>query len=500
MSELLIRKHFEENNIVKSNIESFDSFIEWRLQKIVDEIGSATPAVIPTDAEDVKLVFGKVRIEQPFVVEADGAKRKLLPAEARLRDLTYAAPIFLEVSLVQDGKEREHNEVQIVDLPIMLKSKLCYLNGLPREELIVAGEDPYDSGGYFIINGTERALALLEDLASNTVFVDKVKSGPITHQARIFSASPQYKIPHTLQRTKEGIFILNFANVKKVPLVIVLKALGMEKDADIAKAAGADSNDEDIYLNLIDFVETKTERDAQDIIAKSASVGLEDEQRFQRVQFLLDNFLLPHIGSKPEYRLSKAMFLGRMARKLILLRKKKIAKDDKDHYMNKRVRLSGDLLEDLFRANMKILVNDMLYIFQRGVRRGKILPLTTIIRTKFLSQRIKSAMATGNWTGNRQGVSQRLERDDALATLSHLMRVTSLLEASRESFEARELHPTHWGRFCLLETPEGKHVGLRKNLAMLASITPSAKADELENVKAQLENFGLKKFKMAEKQ
>ena len=109
-------------------------------------------------------------------------------------------------------------------------------------------------------------------------------------------------------------------------------------------------------------------------------------------------------------------------------------------------------------------------------------------------------MATGNWTGNRQGVSQRLERDDALATLSHLMRVTSLLEASRESFEARELHPTHWGRFCLLETPEGKHVGLRKNLAMLASITPSAKVDELENVKTQLENFGLKKFKIAEKQ
>ena len=80
MSELLIKKYFEENNIVKSNIESFDGFVEWRLQKVIDEIGSATPAVIPPEAEDVKLVFGKVRIEQPCIVEADGAKRKLLPS------------------------------------------------------------------------------------------------------------------------------------------------------------------------------------------------------------------------------------------------------------------------------------------------------------------------------------------------------------------------------------------------------------------------------------
>ncbi len=495
MSELLVRKYFEENNIVKSNIDSFDSFIEWRFQKLVDEIGSAEPAVIPPEAEEVKIIFNKIRIEQPSITEADGAKRKLLPTEARTRDLTYAAPVFLEVSLMIDGKERERSEVQIVDLPIMLKSKLCYVNGLPKEDLIVAGEDPYDTGGYFIINGTERALVMLEDLAGNTVFVDKVKSGPATHQARIFSSTAQFKIPHTMQRTKEGVFLVDFANVKKVPLVAIMKSLGMVKDAEVAKVMGFEGASEDVYLNLIDFVDTKTERAAQDFVAKSVSIGLEDEQRFQRVQFLLDNFLLPHIGTKPEHRYAKAMFLGRMARKIILLKHRKISKDDKDHYMNKRVRLAGDLLEDLFRNSLKMLVSDMLYIFQRGVRRGKILPLSTIVRTKFLSQRVKSAMATGNWTGNRQGVSQRLERDNSLATLSHLMRVTSMLEASRESFEARELHSTHYGRFCPLETPEGKHVGLRKNLALMASITQLTKSEEHEEFVATLENLGLKKFR-----
>jgi DNA-directed RNA polymerase beta subunit len=216
------------------------------------------------------------------------------------------------------------------------------------------------------------------------------------------------------------------------------------------------------------------------------------EQRVERVQHILDNFLLPHIGTPAERRVAKARYLCTLIKKLLLLKQGKLKKDDKDHYQNKRVRMAGDLLEDLFRQNFRILVNDMLYIFQRGVRRGKVLPLGAIIRTKFLSDRIRSALATGNWTANRQGVSQRLDRDNALATLSHLQRVVSLLEAQRESFEARQLHSTHWGRLCALESPEGKHIGLRKNLALLASITPELGLEETAANLNALASLGLK--------
>ena len=489
----LVQRYFDEYNFVQSNIESFDTFVEWRLQKLIDEIGSATPAVIPPEAEEVKLVFGKIRIEKPAVIEADGAKRKILPVEARTRLLTYAAPVYLEVSLVIDGKERERQEVQICELPIMLKSKLCYLHGLPKEERIVAGEDPYDTGGYFVINGTERTLILLEDLAANNIFVARDK-GPITHKANVYSASEQYKIPHLVERTKEGLYLVSFAGNKRVPLFAVLKALGTTKDSDVSGLINLPEVDEDVYINLLHHVDLRTEAAAQDHIGKELGMILPPEQRTERVQHILDNFLLPHIGSKREDRAAKARYLGRIVKKLILLKSKKIKKDVKDHYMNKRVRLSGDLLEDLFRNNLKILVNDMLYIFQRGVRRGKILSITSIVRTKFLSDRIKSALATGNWTANRQGISQRLDRENALATLAHLQRVSSLLEASRESFEARELHPTHWGRLCPLESPEGKHIGLRKNLALLATVTPELKKDEIEENVRMLEQLGLRKF------
>ncbi|MEK6923321.1 MAG: DNA-directed RNA polymerase subunit B, partial [Nanoarchaeota archaeon] len=238
----------------------------------------------------------------------------------------------------------------------------------------------------------------------------------------------------------------------------------------------------------------KNEEAGQEVIAKEMAMLIPREQKLQKVQYIINNLLLPHIGMKSEDRTRKAIFIGRMIKKLLLLKQGKIQPDDKDHYMNKRVRMAGDLLEDLFRANLKVLVGDMLYIFQRGVRRGKVLTIPSIVRTKLPTQRVKSALATGNWTGNRQGVSQRLERDNALATLSHLQRVSSLLEATRESFEARQLHPTHWGRLCPLESPEGKQIGLRKNLALLATITPELKEENITDNFQTLQHLGLRRI------
>ena len=490
---ILLKKYFEANHVMQSNIASYDGFVEWRLQKLIDEIKEAVPAVIPPEAEEVKFVFGSIKVEKPSIVEADGAKRKILPSEARIRNLTYAAPIYLEISLLVDGKERERTDIEIGQLPVMLKSKLCYLYGLTQKQLIAAGEDPTDVGGYFIINGTERVLSMLEDLAPNQIFSTVKKTGPVTHSATIYSASDMMKLPHKLERMKDGTLALSFASFKRVPVVALIKALGFTKDSDIPRLINITGADEEIYTNLFDFLELKTEDEAKDYLAKAAGMVMAQEQRIKRAEYMIDNFLFPHVGVTTLDRRMKGYFLGRMVRKLLLLKQGKIARDDEDHYMNKRVRLSGDLLEDLFRQNLKFLINDMLYIFQRGVRRGKILTITAVVRN-ILTQRVKSAMATGNWAQNRQGVSQRLERENSLQTISHLQRVASLLESTRELFEARQLHPTHWGRLCPLESPEGKSIGLRKNLALLASITPETKSKDVTETLLAIEELGLKRF------
>ena len=167
---------------------------------------------------------------------------------------------------------------------------------------------------------------------------------------------------------------------------------------------------------------------------------------------------------------------------------------DKDDYSNKRLKLSGDLLADLFRVNMRALINDILYNYQRLVKRGKFQSIKIIIRDKLLTNRINSAMATGVWVGGRKGLSQNLDRTNFLATLSHLQRVVSLLSSTQENFEARALHPTHWGRLCAIETPEGTSIGLRKNLALLCDVsTGDIQYDQ--KMKKTLESLGLQSVK-----
>ena len=187
--------------------------------------------------------------------------------------------------------------------------------------------------------------------------------------------------------------------------------------------------------------------------------------------------------------MSKAKNLCKLIKKFLTVSKEEIIMD-KDHYRNKRLKLSGDLLMDLFRVNLRTLVNDLLYNFQRLVKRGKFSSLKIIIRDKLLTSRIKSAMATGTWVGGRKGVSQNIDRTNFLASLSHLQRIVSLLSASQENFEARALHSTHWGRLCPIETPEGTSIGLRKNLAILANVSSEVVSEE--KLMKSLEGCGLK--------
>jgi DNA-directed RNA polymerase subunit B len=484
---LLLKKYFEENSFVQADIESFNDFIENELNLIIEENKEIEPTIIPNNIDEFKIRFDRIWVEKPQITEADGSKRPIYPIEARLRKISYSAPVFIEVSAHINGVQREAFKTQIGSLPIMLKSKYCHLYGLNKEELVKQGEDPADPGGYFIINGTEKAVIKIEDLASNKFMVEKETLGVSEYVGKLFSERGSYKIPHTFEKTKDGIFYLTFTRVKRIPVIVIIKALGLLRDEEILKLVDLEDNGE-VVLNLYEFIDIKTEDEALDFIAKRIGITQAKEIRVERMQEILDKYLLPHLGVEKEDRILKAYNLCKFMKKFILVENDLILEDDKDHYMNKRLKLSGDLIADLFRVNLKVLIGDLLYNFQRIVKRGKFPSIKVIIREKLLTQRIYSSMATGNWVGGRKGISQRIERLNFLQTLSHLQRVISPLSASQENFEARALHCTHLGRLCPTETPEGTNIGLRKNLALLASISPNI--DE-EQVFAVLKAKGL---------
>ncbi len=490
--EMLIRKYFDEQSFIKSDIESYNNFIDQELPKIIAENSDIEPTIIPPNVEEFKIKFDKIRVTKPEITEADGSRRKIYPIEARLRKITYSAPIYITVSAYINGAQRESFETQIGNLPIMLKSKQCHLHKLSKDELIQQGEDPEDPGGYFIINGTEKVLVKVEDLASNKFLTDTDATGPSKFVGKIFSEYGSYKIPHSIERLRDGIFYITFTRVKRIPIIVAIKALGLTKDEDIMRFISSDRDFDEIVVNLLEAAEIKNEEDAVDYIAKRAGITQSKEVRIERMREILDKYLLPHLGISPKDRIIKAHNLCKSLKKFILTIRGELDIDDKDNYTNKRLKLSGDLLADLIRVNMKVLIGDLLYNFQRIVKRGKFPTIKVIIREKLLTSRIYSSMATGAWSGGRKGISQRIQRLNYLETMSHLQRVISPLSATQENFEARELHCTHLGRLCPIETPEGTNIGLKKNLSLLATVSQDTPEDELLKT---LRSYGLKSMR-----
>ena len=196
---LVMKKYLEEHSLVESNIISFNNFIEKRMQEIVDEIGETITN------EDFEIKLGKISIGKPKIIEADGSSSLITPTEARLRNLTYSAPVFLEITVKKDDQV-DSETVEIGKIPIMVKSKMCNTFGMSKEELIKNYNDPLDPGGYFIIKGNERVMVMAEDLAENQPFVETNARDEII--LKMFSLKGTYRIPVTISEVKDGIFNL----------------------------------------------------------------------------------------------------------------------------------------------------------------------------------------------------------------------------------------------------------------------------------------------------
>ncbi len=482
---VLLNSFIKDRGLVKFQVDSYNDFVERKIYKIIKEIGTIKPDV--PELGNLKIKLGRVSIERPLVKEADGSLRPILPLEARIRDVTYASPMYVEMTTVLNNIQSDPKNINFGDLPVMLKSKICPLSTMGRKELTQAGEDPDDPGGYFIINGTERLLVLVEEIAPNRIIVGKVNSSNVEEIARIHSEKEGYVQRHLMERKLDGIVTISFANVTKIPVVYLLKALGLTNDKEIITAVSDDQDmQEEFYINLLETTAANMDEGLEEI-GKYLKIP-QQQYRIDRATKLVDKYLLPHLGQNPEDRLKKALFLAKAIGKIMKLHLEKIDEDDLDHYSNKRLRLSGDLMEILLRSIILGkwgLVTRVSYNYRKLAKRGKMPPLQAIVEANVLTNQIVSSMAIGSWVGGRTGVCQRVDRGSYIKTLSHMRNVLSPLTSTQEHFEARELHPTHWGKVCTSQTPEGATIGLRKYLAIMAEVTKGVD----ENTAVSLENM-----------
>ena len=527
----IIESYFRERSLVNHQLASYNDCIpsvdsqSSRFEEIVRTIRIGTEETVDDDEgglikldvldHDIQVRMKNMTLGPPTIREANGSEHPSSPLECRLRKLTYMSPIYLDFTIHRDDLPQPivEEKVQIGSVPIMVRSRRCNLNPAhidanrnlsPNQSeedkehyhrlLEGKGEDPYDPGGYFIINGTERVLISMEDLAPNRVTVEMNKRyARKTEVAKIFSQKDGVRKPLTVEKRKDGMLMVKIssAGTTAIPVVLLMRSLGIDNDQEIFQAiAGPTETFKFIVANLNEVKDNEeynveNQEEAMQWLEKKFAAGQQKEYREQRIQNLLDKELLPHLGNTEDNRKKKAIFLGRIVRQVLEMAINNKEPNDKDHYANKRVRLAGDLIEDLFRVSLQQLARDLKYQLERHHNRKRDLKITSCLRPDVLTSKVMHALATGNWVGGRSGVSQLLDRTSFLAALSHMRRVTSPLVRSQPHFEARDLHPTQWGRLCPNETPEGQNCGLVKNAAQMVDISEAVSEEEVKALLAE---------------
>ncbi|TEB38911.1 DNA-dependent RNA polymerase II second largest subunit [Coprinellus micaceus] len=516
----VITSFFDQKGLVRQQLDSFDEFVQNTMQELVDE--NADLILDQADQHTghdtdmtrrYEIKFGQIYLSRPTVTEADGSVFPLFPQEARLRNLTYSSPLYVEMKKrVLIGREDpdgvpgdiqweteqedtgEPEKIWIGKVPIMLRSSFCILHQLRDNELYDLNECPYDSGGYFIINGSEKVLIAQERMATNHVYVfAKAQPSPINFLAEIRSAVEkggktisqfQVKMFHRNQERSMGnVMKATIPYIKvDIPIWVVFRALGVISDRDILEHICYDMQDAQMLEMLkpcIDdgFVIQDREVALDFIGNRGTTTGLSRERRIRYAQEILQKEMLPHISMAEGSESKKAYFFGYMIHRLLLAALERRELDDRDHFGKKRLDLAGPLLAGLFRMLFRKLTKDVYRYLQKCVETHKEFNLTLAVKQQTITNGLKYSLATGNWgdqkktMSSKAGVSQVLNRYTYASTLSHLRRCNTPLGREGKIAKPRQLHNTHWGMVCPAETPEGQACGLVKNLALMSCIS-----------------------------
>ncbi|MFB6137202.1 MAG: DNA-directed RNA polymerase subunit B'', partial [Halobacteriaceae archaeon] len=265
----LSRAYFSKERLAEHHFRSFNSFLERGMQNVVDEKETIDTDIGDKEEEEPVFVeLGDVRVVTPRVREADGSEELLYPQEARLRNITYAAPVFMEMSIVRGGEEEEErvvdtDETKVGRMPVMVGSTKCNIHGFDDEELIEIGEDPADPGGYFIVNGSERVLMTSEDLAPNKILAEyDTRYGDEIQVAKTFSQRRGYRALVLVERGRDGLLEVSFPSVSgSIDFTTLVRALGLEEDGEIVHRVSEDPEIVKFMLENLEEAEVQTEEE-----------------------------------------------------------------------------------------------------------------------------------------------------------------------------------------------------------------------------------------------
>ena len=465
---------------------------------------------------EVTLEFEKISIRKPTIFENNGAIHPMMPNDARLRNLTYAAPLNIDVKVtttfidhtrnsIRESNVRVFPNVHLGKIPVMVGSKYCLLNDQLHVHPSKLGECAEDVGGYFIVQGGERAMISMERMSENRPFVFRNGRGSAKEQEVVEikcigpdnDQVPKSNTVKMIYHPKNQLITMLRATVPRIkteiPIIILFRALGILADKEICELILGDEKDP-----VYDPIMTESILEASSICTRDQALAWLSEhtntwsvksQKQSNVQDILSEELFPQIGGH-EMCYEKACFLAHMTRKVLWTSSKRIPTDDRDAYPNKRVDVPGFLLADLFRKTYNNrMVKDMKGALSKEIHGGSwkamgnwteivnINNINKIVKSTIMDVCLKSSLATGNFGSgkiggpNKIGVSQVLNRMNYSAGISHLRRISTPIEKTGKLIAPRKQHNSQAFYICPCETPEGHGVGVVKNMSTTTMIT-----------------------------
>ena len=498
----LLPAFLRTRGLVKQHIDSFNWLVHSELKKIIHAKNNHT---VKCDADpNFHIRYLDIRVDFPSVPEEHSGTRATTPQECRLRDLTYAAPIFVDLEYPANGVFEVKRNVQIGRMPIMLRSDKCVLSNKDESGKMRCGECPLDPGGYFVVKGAEKVLLIQEQLSKNRILIDRESTGvPL---ASVTSSTHDRKSKTNVVTKKDCLYLKHNTFAEDIPAIITLRAMGVETDQEAMQLVGPEYSVESMLApsirecahqgvytcqEALEYVGSRVRSSAS---ARAAAFGGNKgmkKSKDEEARDVLAMVVLAHVPV-PQYDFTqKRAYLAVMMRRLLAAMADPSQVDDRDYYGNKRLELAGGLLallfEDLFkRMNSDLKRQAEAALSKKSTGRGgsSSIDPTRWIRQDTLTHGLEHAISTGNWTVKRfrmerKGVTQVLSRLSFVSALGMMTRITSQFEKTRKVSGPRALQPSQFGMLCPSDTPEGESCGLVKNLSLLTHVTTDADEEPL---------------------
>ena len=516
----LLKRIAADEGIGGYHIPIFDNWLECLIQKYIysKEL---------TFEDGSKIIFRNVRIDPPSYNRGT-EKYDLMPKMAREQGVTYGGDLYVDMIKVNERQEQLNDSftkknIFIANIPIMLKSKYCYLRGKSQSDLARLGEDPNDSGGYFIVEGNEKVvlgqeqlitdkillmntngyvsskltantnggtvvMEISENISNNNIIEmvlpgmkppksNEPKSFNILRIFRLFAKFEQERLNNLGEDANELSTLDDPDNIKRYIERFI------KNDPNIRKKSILKLN-----RTLLDFSLLSDDRQ---IISKNmdkkADEGVTDEEIHKifsaDVYRHLNNLIAINGESKVDYEtritMSKLNLLAIMTARLLEHLAGFRDLDDRDSWSNKRVEGAGRLMETLFRLSWKKTLEiaqghikntprkddlDKFQFVTMGINQSTI--VTCTFRDSFIS---------GKWgmkgSNLKDAVAQPLNREGMVATLAHVNAVDVAISRTDIHYILRLVQMGQFGFISAFFTPEGKGCGLLKNTCILSKLS-----------------------------